>query len=358
MSTLFSSVSAAYPTTSSISAGKFQFIHSREMNGSLLREVVHFLDTADTSHPFQFPQWVRSASGGFIAGSHFCTYRDNDRISWFASCSSFYPMGRLARPLKALVLTRGPICGDASTSRLALDDLSQYSRSRGFAFIDASPEMIPTSNPAAVEAFAREGWRPLAGTRTSLRLNLNKSEDEIIAGFRKTTRHEVQKAARIGVVVEHAQSDVELAAFLRIYTEMTARKGFQPDPIQHIRQTIRWLLNEPKRGTLLLARHRGRILGGAVIIRSGSRCWYVWGATERYEYASAGHILQWNAFLWAKKHRCTEYDFGGYTENATTGPALFKKGFGGEVVRFMKAQRLIVNNPRERVLHFLSGLRG
>lgn len=78
-----------------------------------------------------------------------------------------------------------------------------------------------------------------------MRLNLNMSEDEIIAGFCKTTRYEVHKAARIGMVVEEAQSDIELAEFLRIYSEMTVRKRFHAGPIQHIRQIIRWLSNEP-----------------------------------------------------------------------------------------------------------------
>jgi hypothetical protein len=328
------------------------------MHGELLREIVNFLDAEDTSHPFQFPQWARSESGGFSTGTCFCTYKEHDRIKWFARCSTLHPLGRWALALKALVLTRGPVCRDESTSRSALEALVRYSNSEGFVFIEASPEVIPAKNPAAVDAFAQSGWRPLVGSRASLRLNLNRSEDEIIAGFRKATRYEVNRAARVGVVVEEAQSDVELSEFLRVYGEMSIRKGFHADRIQHVLQIIRWISNEPRRGVLLVAKHRNQILGGAVIVRSGSRCWYVWGATQKYETASAGHILQWNALLWAKKQGCTEYDFGGYTENAIAGPALFKKGFGGEVVHFMDCQRMIVNNKRDRILHFLSSLRG
>ncbi len=327
------------------------------MNADLLHEVVNFLDSQNRSHPFQFPQWARTEENQFVAGTRFCIYRENNRIKSFATCGTLHPLGRLARPFKALVMNKGPISGDDSVLRPALEALARHSKAEGFAFIKASPEVVPGKNPAAENAFAQSGWLPLEGSRITLRLDLKRNDDEIIAGFRKTTRYEIHKAARVGMVVEQAHTEEELEEFLKLYAELSLRKEFHADPIPRLRHIVRWLLHDPHRGTLLLARNRNRILGGAVLVRSGLRCWYIWGAAEKFESASAGHILQWHALLWAKRRGCTEYDFGGYTENNATGPALFKKGFGGEVVHFMAARRKIVNTQRDRILRVLSALR-
>lgn len=92
--------------------------------------------------------------------------KENNRIKWFARCGTLYPMGRLPFPLKALVLTRGPVCGDESSSRSALDALARYSKSEGFVFVEASPEVIPIRNPSAVDVFAqRDGSLSLVRVR-------------------------------------------------------------------------------------------------------------------------------------------------------------------------------------------------
>ena len=116
-------------------------------------------------------------------------------------------------------------------------------------------------------------------------------------------------------------------------------------------------MTEPTRGALLLARDQASIAGGAVIVRSGKRCWYVWGASEKHDQFSAGHSLQWRAIQWAKTHGCTEYDFGGYTPGATSGPAWFKEGFGGEVVHFVPAQRRVIRRGHYVFVNTLSRLR-
>jgi lipid II:glycine glycyltransferase (peptidoglycan interpeptide bridge formation enzyme) len=116
---------------------------------------------------------------------------------------------------------------------------------------------------------------------------------------------------------------------------------------------IRWLIAE-SRGVLLVAMNRGAIKGGAVVGRCGRRCWYIWGASDKEEHFSVGPILQWKALLWAKSNGCTEYDFGGYTPGATSGPALFKAGFGGREVTFIPPYRTTISPLKYRIFSFLS----
>jgi hypothetical protein len=345
------------PRAPSLDQGRFELIRPEQLKAPVISEIADFLDTEIAAHPFQFPRWVCSEKGTFRTGARFYIYREEHQIRWFACCGTLYPLGKLLSPMRGLVITRGPVCADAAIWSLALQALVSSAKEEGYAFIEASPELVPSQVPELLEVFCKNDWKPCAAGRTSLRLDLTKNADQLIAGFRKTTRNEVRRGERDGIRIEKTQNDSEISEFLRIYAEMAQRKGFSADSLQHVRGILRWLACEPKRGTLLLARREERILGGAVVVRTGKRCWYVWGATQKCVYTSVGHLLQWNALLWAKSQGCTEYDFGGYTENATSGPALFKKGFGGDLVRFLEPQRVIVNQRRCKIIEVLSGLR-
>jgi lipid II:glycine glycyltransferase (peptidoglycan interpeptide bridge formation enzyme) len=72
---------------------------------------------------------------------------------------------------------------------------------------------------------------------------------------------------------------------------------------------------------------------------------------------NVGHILQWHALQWAKSNGCSEYDFGGYTPGATSGPAWFKAGFGGTVVHFVAPHRRVIRTGAYRVFSLLSRIR-
>lgn len=71
---------------------------------------------------------------------------------------------------------------------------------------------------------------------------------------------------------------------------------------------------------------------------------------------TVGHILQWRAILWAKSHGCTEYDFGGYTPGATSGPAWFKEGFGGTLVHLVAPHRRVTEWKRHSIFRVVSGI--
>jgi peptidoglycan pentaglycine glycine transferase (the first glycine) len=158
-------------------------------------------------------------------------------------------------------------------------------------------------------------------------------------------------------VFESSYSPAEVEEFLKLYGELARRKEFLADSPVYVRSVLRWLATDRSRGALLLAEQNQSVLGGTVVVRAGKRCWYIWGATVKGEQANAGHLLQWHAIRWAKEHGCSEYDFGGFAENATSGPALFKKGFGGGMVTFVPAHRKILNNTKYQLLRLIYAIR-
>jgi hypothetical protein len=328
----------------------FQFVKASECPADVVREIAGFLDTQDTSHPFQFPQW----SG---AGTYFALVRRRVEILWFAQCGVFHPAGRILWPIRALSLNRGPVCDDLDLAEIGLRHLVEAGSRKGFAFIDIAPEWTGQYADSAGGMLARGGWQPRSAPRSSLRLDLSPDLDRLLGNFRKATRYEIRRAERQEVEVTTASDENDCDGWLGLYLDMAKKKQFAAEDCGHIRHVLGWLGSEAGRGGLLLAHKDGRLLGGIVIVRSGVRCWYILGATAKDDKFSAGHLLQWRAIQWAKERGCLEYDFGGYTEGQSGGPAFFKKGFCENVVRFLLPQRYTISRARLQVSDVVSSFR-
>jgi len=316
-----------------------ELVKTGDLSSLALGEVATFLDSQDTGHPFQFPQWAPDSACALL--------RESGAIKWFGMFGTYFPLGPKLPWVRAMVANRGPVCDDPKLWHAAMEEFAQRMKQERLAYFDVSPDWLQASSTLLGDVLDRTVWKQAGPERVSLRLDLTKSEDEILAGFRKGTRYEVRRAERAGVSVVAATTDAEIDEFLALYARLAVRKAFVPESVDHMRRQIRWLLSE-SRGAVLLARLEGAALGGAVIGRSRRRCWYLWGASDR-QNLDVGHVVQWNALSWAKAQGCTEYDFGGYTPGATSGPAWFKAGFGGTEVRFVAPRRRVVDETRYRM---------
>lgn len=304
-------------------------------------EVQQFIDSQETAHPFQFPQFA-------IPGSRLVLLRQRGKICWAGTFELHLPLGQKAPWIRALVATGGPVCDDLQTWETATEELVATMNRERFAFLEVSPDWATIPADDRVRQLKNAPWKNMGDERVSLRLDLTPSEGELFARFRKITRYEIRRAERVGVVVSEASNEEETGIFLDLYKSLAIRKRFRAESLQRLRKIIAWLMSAPGRGTLLLARTHNGIRGGAVIGAFGRRCWYLWGANEKQEHLSVGHILQWRALQWAKSHGCAEYDFGGYVPGATSGPAWFKAGFGGSVIYSGTSYRRVTHSNRYR----------
>lgn len=324
---------------------QFEFSKIQDLTGSACRDIESFLDAQDTSHPFQFPNWLRTESGRTNEAAYCATLRESGKVRWFALCGVSYPCSRLVRSIRSLSAYRGPVCDDPDLLVQGLQKLVAHGQPKGLAYIEISPEWVENDHTNLGAALTTQGWQVVPGRRSSLRLDLRPEEGKLLGSFRKATRYEIRRSEREGVEVRLAHDEQDLRAFRRIYLEMAEKKNFPATESKLLLNILRWFLKEQGRGALLLAFKEKKLLGGTVVVRASTRSWYVFGATTKEERLSAGHLLQWHAIRWAKQRGCVEYDFGGYREDSNTGPALFKRGFCQSVVHFLPAYRYVVN-PR------------
>ncbi|RJR15556.1 peptidoglycan bridge formation glycyltransferase FemA/FemB family protein [Candidatus Microgenomates bacterium] len=172
-------------------------------------------------------------------------------------------------------------------------------------------------------------------------LDINKSEEELLADMRKTTRYLIRQAQKLGVSVS---SSLDSNDFLTLYEETSRRHGF----IKHhgIREEFEHFSrkNECK---LFVARYEHKILASALIIYFGNQAIYHHGASVTSK-VPASYLLQWESIKEAKKRGKKIYNFWGIAPSENTnhpwrGITLFKQGFGGRVQEFMHVMDIPVS---------------
>jgi hypothetical protein len=332
------------------SALSFQCTGLSNCSPQTLQEITDFLDMQNTSHPFQMPQWGNDRA--LLA-----LLRVGGRVRWFAQCGVNHPAGRFLRLVRTLIVYRGPVCDDLGLMEMGLQHLIAEGRRRKVAYIDIAPEWTGEFAKLALPMLALNGWQFLDDERSSLRLPLTPTAEELLASLRKTTRYEIRRSEAEGVEVTIAKEEAEFSEFYRLYEKMVREKQFPAESAGFLFRVFRWLTDDPRFGGFFLARKDGTLKGGILVVRCGTRCWYILGATAKDSKFTVGHLLQWRAIQWAKEHGCLEYDFGGYREGMSGGPAHFKRGFCDRVVHFVAPHRYVVDQNRRAVIDLTLNLR-
>lgn len=182
----------------------------------------------------------------------------------------------------------------------------------------------------------------------TLVVDLEGSEEEILARMKQKTRYNIRLAQRRGVQVR-AWNDLE--AFHRMLLATGMRDGFGVHSLEYYRRAYA-LFQPVGAAELLLAEREGQPLAALMVFARGQRSWYVYGASsDEGRQHMPTYLLQWEAMRWARGRGASEYDLWGVPDTdedqleggfARRGDGLwgvyrFKRGFGGHLVRAAQA---------------------
>ncbi len=185
-------------------------------------------------------------------------------------------------------------------------------------------------------------------------LPLEKSEDELLADMRKTTRYLIKKAIRDGVTIEKSTDTISVTSFLRIYEETIKRERFSPYSDRYIQKEFE-AFHKYKNALFLFGKHEGKILASALILFTKSGAFYHQGASI-HSKIPVPYLLQWEAIKEAKKRGCRFYNFWGIlipgrTPRVWEGLTTFKTGFGGYEYQCIPTQDYIIS-PKYYLTYF------
>lgn len=255
-----------------------------------------------------------------------------------------------------LYVPKGPILdfNNAPLRRVVLAQLEQVARQDKAIFIKIDPDLISAwgqeddrKSPVGakfVEELEDRQWRfsqDQVQFRNTVELDLERSEDDILASMKQKTRYNIRLASRKGVVVRRGDA-ADFPAIAEIYAETAARDGFTIRPQEYYLDAWQTMYDDGM-AQPFIADYDGDILGAVIIVHYGGKALYMYGAsTGRERKRMPNHLLQWEAIRWAKSAGCKVYDFwGAPNEFEETDPLWgvwrFKAGFNGQVIRHIGA---------------------
>ncbi len=269
---------------------------------------------------------------------------------------------------------RGPLfSGDPMVDRLLLAGLEREARRARAVFLRLEPNVLE-GNPAAD---ALHTWLLLQGLqpvqtiqpRSSIHVDLRQPEERLLAACSKGHRADIRRAERNGVVVR--QGDVtDLPVFFVLMQGTGKRARFGVHNEAYYRAA--WRLFQT-RSCLLLAEVDGRAAAAHLIFADARAGLYLYSAANEVGLRSgANHLLTWHAMRWARAQGCARYDLWGIPDmlgRAATAPDVearaalesaaqhdpligvyrFKKGFGGQIVRYLPAYDRVLLAPLYRL---------
>ena len=175
-------------------------------------------------------------------------------------------------------------------------------------------------------------------------LDIDKSENELLSGMRKTTRYLIRQAEKLGVEIVKSKKIEDLDQFFSLYKETARRQKF----IQHkgIKQEFEELLKDDQI-ILFKGYHQKNLLAAALIIFYNNQAIYHHSASVEQKIP-VNYLLQWEAIKEAKKRGKSIYNFWGVAPEGKShhpwiGHSLFKRGFGGRVISYIHAQDLPIS---------------
>lgn len=217
-------------------------------------------------------------------------------------------------------------------------------------FVKFDPLLEETSENR--EIFKTRGFKPAVTyvqVEDAWLLNLEKSEEELLADMRKTTRYLIRHEPKNGVTVEISDKIEDIKKFTSLLYETASRKSFvNHSKDYYIKQFD--VLSKDNQMRIFKSIKKGKILSMAVVAFYGNMAYYLHGASSP-ESKSAGYPLQWEIIKESKRRGIKTYNFWGVVKEKNFHPghpwygfSLFKRGFGGYKYSYIRAQDLPMSN--------------
>jgi lipid II:glycine glycyltransferase (peptidoglycan interpeptide bridge formation enzyme) len=278
----------------------------------------------------------------------------------------------LIRPYRGLAVAyvpRGPVLsGDATVDRALVDAAVRLAKTHRAAFLRFETDELESDAAAGStrELVRAAGFKTSDRTlqpRSSIRLDLTPTEDQLMAAFSKGHRADIRRGERDGVQIRIGAPEADADVLHQMLVATNQRKSFGFHSAAYYRRLLHAFGDAAR---LQIAELNGLPIGASLVMAFGRHGIYLAaGSNASGLEHRAAHVLQWHAIRWAKERGASTWDLWGIADargryelatasGTLSGEALakieaqakadpldgvyrFKKGWGGSVVRTLPA---------------------
>ena len=178
-------------------------------------------------------------------------------------------------------------------------------------------------------------------------LNLEKSEEELLAGMRQRLRRALRKAEKNHITVEKSTNPKDIKTFYDIQLQTAKRHDFFAFSEDFLTKQFEAFAPNGE-AVLYTAKYNGEILAQNFMIFYGNEASYHYGvSSELGTKLSGAPLLHLTAMRDSKERGIGRYNFWGIvgedeTDHRFYGVSCFKRGFGVEELKYVPAHDLIL----------------
>lgn len=274
-----------------------------------------------------------------------------------------------AARLSILYSPKGPLLDwtNESLRNRALDDLQSFAKKQGAIFLKCDPDVVlgtgvphgvddvvDKNGSAITSELKRRGWGYSSDQiqfKNTVVIDLNPTEDELLARMKQKTRYNIRLAEKKGVSLRIGKLG-DLPMLYKMYAETSVRDGFVIRGEEYY-QTVWKTFMQANVETLkrsnvpacepLIAEVNSEPVAAIFVFYFAGRAYYVYGMSrDVHREKMPTYLLQWEAMKRAKARGCATYDLWGAPDvfdesDSMWGVYRFKEGLGGKVVRTLGA---------------------
>ena len=269
-----------------------------------------------------------------------------------------------AARLSILYSPKGPLLDwtNASLRSRVLNDLQSFAKQQGAIFLKMDPDVVlgtgvpfsdgdvPENNGQAVMSeLKRRAWRYASDQiqfKNTVVIDLNPTEDEMLARMKQKTRYNIRLAEKKDVSLR-VGTLVDLPMLYKMYAETSVRDGFVIRDEEYYKTVWEIFMSGEKSSMPfaepLIAEVDGEPVAAIFVLYFAGRAYYVYGMSRNVQREKMPtYLLQWEAMKRAKANGCAVYDLWGAPDvfdesDSLWGVYRFKEGLGGKVVRTLGA---------------------
>lgn len=172
----------------------------------------------------------------------------------------------------------------------------------------------------------------------TLIVDLEQSEEDLLASFKSKTRYNVRLGKRKGVLMRKEASTKHFDDFARLLEQTAVRDNISMHPISYYRAMVETMQGEA-RAFMAYADFEGRPIAANLYIDFNGVRTYLHGATSNlHRNVMAQYVLHYEMMLDAKRIGLKSFDFWGIApedadeKHPWKGISRYKRGFGGEEI--------------------------
>lgn len=200
-------------------------------------------------------------------------------------------------------------------------------------------------------------------TRYTFVLNLEPSEEDLLAKMKNKTRYNINLAHKKGVEIVENTSEEGMNTHLEILAETTKRQGFYAHTPKYF-QTMWSMLGQSGMMRIFEARYEGQVLTSWIVFVFHDKLYYPYGASRsEHREVMASNLMMWEMIRFGKALGLKQFDMWGALgpdpdpKDPWYGFHHFKEGYAPELCEFLGTYDLVLNPPMYKIYTVADGVR-